>query len=184
MNGAEGVQVAGDIPIASRTPKRIQSVRRLQSWQSSEQIVEMEVAVNSEQTLKLILRLMGSSSLCAMGFVAAPHAWMDSIHASLGMGQLPDAPVVGYLARSTSAFYALLGGLLWVVSFDLGRHRRVLIYLGAAIAVFGVVLFLVDWSEGMPPFWTAWEGPFVAVFGLVLLYLSRGVGVRGGGKEP
>jgi len=131
--------------------------------------------MNSEQTLKLILRLLGSSSLFALIFVAAPYAWMDSIHSSLGMGRLPDDPVVGYLARSTSAFYALLGGLFWVVSFDLRRHRQVLIYLGAAITVFGAVLLVVDWSEGMPPSWTIWEGPFVIVFGLSVFFLSRGV---------
>jgi len=97
------------------------------------------------------------------------------------MGQLPDKPVVGYLARSTSAFYALLGGLFWVVSFDLGRHYRVLVYLGAAITSLGAVLFAVDWAEGMPSFWTIWEGPFVMVFGLAILSLSRGVRPRAGG---
>ncbi len=132
--------------------------------------------MTSEQTLKLILRLMGSSSLLALIFVAAPYRWMESIHSMLGMGQLPDMPVVGYLARSTSAFYALLGGLFWVVSFDLGRHRRVLIYLGAATFSFGAVLLVVDWSEAMPAFWKIWEGPFVMVFGLTMLFLSRGVG--------
>jgi hypothetical protein len=121
---------------------------------------------------------MGSSSLLALIFVAAPYTWMDSIHSTLGMGQLPGTPVVGYLARSTSAFYALLGGLLWVVSFDLGRHRRVLIYLGAAVTWKGLVLLVVDWSEGMPSFWTIWEGPFVMTFGLVILFLTRSVRLR------
>ena len=140
----------------------------------------MEAAVTSEQTLKFILRLIGSSSLFALIFVAAPYRWMDSIHSTLGMGQLPDTPVVGYLARSTSAFYALLGGLFWVISFDLDRHRRVLIYLGAAITSFGVVLLVVDWVGGMPFFWTIWEGPFVIVFGIVILSLSPGVEPRAG----
>ncbi len=136
--------------------------------------------MTSQQTLRLILRLMGSLSLLALIFVAAPYSWMDSIHSSLGMGQLPDKPVVGYLARSTSAFYALLGGLLWVVSFDLGRLRRVLVYLGAAITSLVDVLFVVDWAEGMPSFWTVWEGPFVVAFGLVMLLLSRRVRPRAG----
>jgi len=136
--------------------------------------------VSSERTLKLILRLMGSSSLLALIFVAAPYRWMESIHSMLGMGQLPDMPVVGYLARSTSAFYALAGGLFWVVSFDLGRHRRVLIYLGAAIFSLGAVLLVVDWSEAMPTFWKIWEGPFVMVFGLTMLFLSRSVRPRAG----
>lgn len=136
---------------------------------------EQEATANSEQVLKLFLRLIGSAALLALIFVAAPHAWMDAIHVQMGMGQLPDAPVVGYLARSTSAFYALLGGLLWVVSFDLGRHRLVLIYLGVAITLFGGTLLVVDWWEGMPLFWKVWEGPFVIAFGLAVLFLSRGI---------
>ena len=131
--------------------------------------------MTSNRILKLLLRLLGSSSLLALIFVGAPYTWIDSIHSALGMGQLPDTPVVGYLARSTSYFYSLLGGLFWVVSFDLGRHRRVLIYLGAAITTFGVVLLIVDWSEGMPFFWTLWEGPFVTVLGLAILFLVRDV---------
>lgn len=136
---------------------------------------EQESTANSEQVLKLFLRLIGSAALLALIFVAAPHAWMDAIHVQMGMGQLPDAPVVGYLARSTSAFYALLGGLLWVVSFDLSRHRLVLIYLGGAITLFGGTLLMVDWWEGMPLFWKIWEGPFVIAFGLAVLFLSRSI---------
>ncbi len=75
------------------------------------------------------------------------------------MGQLPDKPVVGYLARSTSALYAILGGLFWTVSFDLERHRLVLRYLGAAITLFGAALLVIDWSEGLPFLWKVWEVP-------------------------
>ena len=108
---------------------------------------------------------------------------MVAIHADLEMGQLPDTPVVGYLARSTSAFYAMLGGLFWVVSFDLVRHRAVLVYLGWTTALLGAVLLVVDWLEGMPPSWTLWEGPFVCLIGVAMLWLSRGVGNRWG-REP
>jgi len=123
--------------------------------------------------LKLILRIMGASSLTALVFVAAPRAWMTAIHADLGMGPMPEAPVVWYLARSTSAFYALLGGLFWVVSYDLRRHRTVLIYLGAALTLLGVALLAVDWTEGLPWFWKVSEGPFVIAVGLAIFYLSR-----------
>ena len=63
-----------------------------------------------------------------------------------------------YLARSTSTFYGLLGGLLWVLSGDLRRHRLALHYVGAAVAVFDLLLLGVDILEGMPPWWTAAEG--------------------------
>lgn len=125
--------------------------------------------------LKVLLRFFGSTSLLAVLFVGVPHSWMDAIHAWLGMGRLPDQPVVGYLARSTSAFYALLGGLLWVISFDLARHRLVLSYLGVAITLFGGALLIVDWWEGLPFLWKLWEGPVVIAFGLALHFLSRAV---------
>jgi hypothetical protein len=126
-----------------------------------------------DQPLKTLLRLIGSFSLLALIFVFVPYESMDSIHRSLGMGPLPDQPVVGYLARSTSAFYALVGGLLWLVSFDPRRYRRVLIYLGFALSAFGIALVWIDWSEGMPMFWKVWEGPFVLVFGIAISILSR-----------
>jgi len=102
-----------------------------------------------------------------------PYAWMNTIHQWLGMGQLPSEPIVGYLARSTSAFYALLGALLWVVSFDLVRHRLILRFLGVAIIVFGVMLLAVDFIEGMPLWWSLWEGPINMAFGTIILISSN-----------
>jgi hypothetical protein len=127
----------------------------------------------TDRILKALLRLFGTSSLFALVFVAAPHAWMQDIHAGLGLGEMPNTPVVWYLARSTSAFYAMLGGLFWVVSFDLRRHQAVLVYLSAAVTVFGVALFVIDLFEGLPAFWTFWEGPIVTGFGLAMSYLIR-----------
>lgn len=128
---------------------------------------------STEQILKFILRWIGTVSLTALIFVFAPYSWMDSIHNLLGMGQLADQPVVGYLARSTSAFYVLLGGLFWILSFDLRRYQPVMIYLSIAILFLGITLLIVDWWEGMPFFWKIWEGPVLILFGIALLVLSR-----------
>ncbi len=80
---------------------------------------------------------------------------------------------MGYLARSLSAFYALMGGLFWVISFDLDRNRIVVSYLGRAIVILGVILIGVDWWEGLPFFWKLWEGPFMIVMGLLIWSWSR-----------
>jgi len=128
---------------------------------------------SASRALMLLLRVIGGSSLLALIFVAAPESWMAAIHAELDMGPFPTAPVVGYLARSTSAFYAIAGGLFWVVATDLDRHRLVLLYLGWAMTLFGVVLLVVDVFEGMPLSWTLWEGPFVVLFGGTMLWLTR-----------
>lgn len=128
--------------------------------------------MNSPFALRWFLRLIGTASLLALLFVPAPYACMNDIHRLLGMGTLPDAPVVGYLARSTSGLYALLGGLLWLVSFDLVRYRPVLFYLGAAFVVFGLSLAAIDHVEGLPAFWRFVEGPLDVAFGAVILWLS------------
>jgi hypothetical protein len=125
-----------------------------------------------ETLLKFGLRYVGTVSLLATAFIAVPYTWMDAIHTWLGMGKLPSEPVVGYLARSTSAFYALLGGLLWVISFDLHKNFHILRYLGFAITCFGIMLLTIDYLEGMPLFWLLTEGPFVITMGIIMSFLN------------
>jgi len=132
----------------------------------------MSTMVSGMTALQLILRLFGTSSLFALVFVAAPRGWMQEIHVALGMGEMPDAPVVWYLARSASAFYAILGGLFWVLSFDPAGHRTVLRYLGWAIVLFGLSLYLIDYLEGLPLFWWTFEGSVVTTFGAAILVLT------------
>ncbi|UCG56315.1 MAG: hypothetical protein JSU70_15785 [Phycisphaerales bacterium] len=123
--------------------------------------------------MKLLLRVIGTAALLALGAVVMPYSWMNAVHGWLGMGRLPQAPIVSYLARSTSGFYVLLGGLFWVVSFDLRRHEVVLYYLGVVIVVFGAALFVIDLAVGMPLFWSLGEGPFNTALGIVILFSSR-----------
>jgi hypothetical protein len=98
---------------------------------------------------------------------------MDATHQWLGLGPLPAEPIVAYLARSTSLFYALLGGLMWLVSFDLERHRTVINFLGYAMLVFGLMLFGIDWQAGLPLWWMLYEGPWDAAVGIAILVFNR-----------
>lgn len=125
-----------------------------------------------DRFLQVLLRIVGTAGLLAIPFVLAPHSWIDAIHQGLGMGQLPGAPVVGYLARSASALYAILGGLLWTVSFDVRRHRMVLSYLGFALILFGGATLAVDFGQGMPIWWRLAEGPLHVACGAVFVWLS------------
>ena len=128
--------------------------------------------MKSDNFLKLFLRVLGVVSLFALVGVFMPYSWMDATHRWLGMGILPAEPIVGYLARSTSAFYAFFGGLLLIVSFDLQRYRGLLIYIGLMHVIFGVMLLAVDLIEGLPFFWSFTEGPAVIIFGVIILALS------------
>ena len=122
-----------------------------------------------ERVLRFMLRYIGAVSILALVAVFMPYAWMNAIHQYLGMGALPSEPIVGYLARSLSLFYALMGGLLVICSFDVVRYRKVICFLGAAFACFGIVMWFVDFLEGMPDYWKHLEGPMVIVFGVVIL---------------
>lgn len=128
---------------------------------------------DSEPLLRIVLRVLGTSSGFAVLAVFLPESTMAGIHRWLGLGELPGGPIVGYLARSTSAFYALLGGLLWVLSFDVRRYRPALIYLGSSFLVFGIALLFIDWHEGLPAWWTIWEFLVDCVFGFAILWLAR-----------
>ena len=127
----------------------------------------------SDKMLVLLLRILGVGSLFALVPVLMPFSWMVATHRWLGLGEMPNGPVVEYLARSLSAFYALVGAICLVLASDLDRYRPVVRFLGAAFAVMGLVFLGVDLAAGMPWWWTASEGPGAVVFAVVMVLLAR-----------
>ena len=125
-----------------------------------------------QRFLRDFLRVVGTAGLFALPCALMPESWMDAIHQWLGLGRLPTEPIVGYLARSTSLFYAMIGGLMWVLSGDLYRYRGALCYFGAAGVVFGLVLFAADVAVGLPLWWSVGEGISNVMIGGLVLVLS------------
>jgi peptidoglycan/LPS O-acetylase OafA/YrhL len=125
-----------------------------------------------ERILVWLLRLVGAVMLTALGAVFMPSQWMNAIHQQIGLGDLPDKPIVGYLTRSVSVLYALHGALLLFLAGDVRRYRPVVRFLALAGLVFGVLLLGIDCAVKMPLSWTAGEGPFVIVLGAAILWLS------------
>ena len=132
-------------------------------------------APRAASLLRFVLRLEGTVALLSLIGVVMPYAAMDATHQWLGLGRLPSEPIVGYLARSLSAFYAALGAFFWFLSFDVHRHRPTLRFGGIVIVVFGATLIVIDWVEGLPAFWRLWEGPWVIVIGGVIAWLASRV---------
>jgi hypothetical protein len=124
-------------------------------------------------TLPLLLRILGAGSLFALGAVFMPLSWMVATHRWLGLGEMPTAPVVEYLARTVSAFYALFGALLLVLASDVARYRPVVRFLGVGLALMGAVFLGIDLAAGMPWWWSALEGPAGIVVGALLFFLAR-----------
>ena len=125
-----------------------------------------------EKTLVLLMRVSAIVLLTALVPSVMPFAWMKEIHRWLGMGELPEGPIVGYLTRSLSAMYAMHGALVLFVSFDVRRFLPVVKCLAALGIVFGIGMLALDVVVGMPLFWVVCEGPFVIILGGVLLWLA------------
>jgi hypothetical protein len=103
----------------------------------------------SDKALVILLRFVGVSALFALVAVFIPSSRMAATHRWLGLGEMPTAPVVEYLARSVSAFYALMGALCLVLTTDLERYRPLVRFLGVAFALMSLVLLNVgDQSAG------------------------------------
>jgi len=127
---------------------------------------------SAERMLRAFLRVGGT--VCALATVAVfmPRQWMAVCHERLGLGTLPDAPIVEYLARSTSMFYAILGIVLWLLSRDVRRFGGSITAAGAVTIAGGAVLLTIDLRSGLPQWWIAMEGPFVIGIGAVMLILA------------
>jgi hypothetical protein len=126
----------------------------------------------ADKVLVVLLWVGGVSGLFALIAVFIPVSWMAAAHRCLGLGEMPTSPVVEYLARSLSAFYALLGALCLVVASDLERYRPLVRFLAAAVVLMGVVFTGVDWAAGLPWWWTAFEGLRGACWAW-MFYLAR-----------
>jgi len=130
-----------------------------------------------ERQLMLFMRLAGVVTGTAIFFVFVPYSVMNAIHDGwLGMGTLPTDPIVGYLARSLSAFYAMMGGLFIFLSFDVKRYRNAILYVIAFSFAFALMVGGIDIVEGLPPAWRYGEGPCVLVLSAVGYVLWRRAG--------
>jgi hypothetical protein len=130
---------------------------------------------SSERILVAILRVIGGAAVLAIVPVFMPHAWMDKCHHLLGLGALPETPVIVYLTRSLSALYVFHGGTLLVVAADVRRYPTMVAYFGWAFLGFGLVATWIDIHAGVPWFWIAAEGPASILVGLAILVLKRRV---------
>jgi hypothetical protein len=135
--------------------------------------------MTAERTLVWLLRVVGGSGLLALPAALMPAEWMRATHRWLGLGEMPDGPVVFYMARSLSGFYAFVSLLLLYLSLDVRLYLPLLRFVALALLPFGLGFLVMDAAVGMPVWWTCMEGPGVVIFGGVMLWLLRRV-ERGG----
>jgi len=130
---------------------------------------------NPERILKLILQINGAVMATALVAVFMSHDQMAAIHQWLGLGKFPEGIIVDYLARSLSAFYALMGVLYIVLARDIRAYATIITFMAWASICFGVATIIIDLQLGFPAWWTWGEGPFIIVYGAVVLWLQRKV---------
>jgi hypothetical protein len=133
--------------------------------------------MTAKQMLTILLRGTGIVMMLAAVFVFCPFGWMQETHRLIGLGELPFTPLMGYLTRSLSGMYALMGFLLFYLSMDLVRYLPAI--RAFTWASLGAVFFLTvyDFIIDLPWFWKIGEGASTIVLCIVILYLCHQTGI-------
>jgi hypothetical protein len=135
----------------------------------------LEQRASSVEARWLSLILAGVGMLDALAAVAvfAPYKWLTGAHFALGLGDLPNLPVVNYLARSASAKYAVFGAFMIFLSRDVGRYWPLVGFLIWASLIHGAVIVGIDLLAELPHWWPIGEGLGYFIPGVLMLVLYR-----------
>jgi hypothetical protein len=120
-----------------------------------------------------LLRLAGAMELLAFVAVVMPRSWMEISHTWLGLGEMPGGPILMFMIRQASYTYGMHGISLFVIASNVERFRPLVILNGIAFSLAGPVFFLIDYTSGMPWWWTFEDSLGCMCFGVALLLLSR-----------
>jgi hypothetical protein len=128
-----------------------------------------------EWSLILLLRIDAVILLTALIPSVMPFSYMKIIHQYLGLGELPESPLIGYLTRSLSIVYAMHGAVQFFVSVDVRRYLPVVKFIAVLKVLFGLGMTGLDVAVDMPWFWSVSEGPIIFLLGCAILWLASGV---------
>ena len=127
----------------------------------------------SQRLLIVLLRFGALMTGLAFLTVPLPVESMVSTHRWLGLGELAQAPIVEYLARSLAAFYGFHGVLLFLLSTDVARYAPIITYIAVMNVLLGLMLVAIDVHAGLPVWWIVSEGPPVFLTGIFIALLNR-----------
>ncbi len=129
--------------------------------------------MNSERIQAWLLRLTGTFEILAFFAVVMPRTWMEVSHAWLGLGEMPDGPILMFMIRQASYAYGMHGVSLWILASNVSRFRPLIILNGISFLLAAPVFFMIDYTYGMPALWTLMDSVGCGLFGVALLLLSR-----------
>lgn len=128
--------------------------------------------MNKETTQKLLLRLTGAIEILAFIAVIMPRTWMEISHEWLGLGAMPPGAVLMFLIRQASYTYGMHGISLWVLALDVKRFRPLIILNGVAYLLASPVFVTIDYTAGMPVWWTLGDCVGCGILGAALLWCT------------
>ena len=128
--------------------------------------------MNRERLLVWLLRLAGAVEILAFIAVVMPRSWMEVSHASLGLGEMSHGPLLIFMIRQASYTYGVHGLSLWLIATDVERFRPFIVFNAIAFLIAAPVFFLIDFTSGMPWWWTVSDPASCGLFGAALLFLS------------
>lgn len=128
--------------------------------------------MNREKLLVWLLRIAGATEILAFIAVVMPRSWMEIANASVGLGEMPDGPLLMFMIRQASYTYGVHGLSLWLLATDVERFRLFIIFNGIAFLIAAPVFVLIDLSSGMPLWWTVSDPLSCGLLGAALLLLS------------
>ena len=99
---------------------------------------------------------------------------MEASHSWLGLGEMPGGPIIMFMIRQASYAYGMHGISLWVLASDVERFRPLVVFNGIAFLLAAPVFFLIDYTSGIPWWWTVADTLGCAFFGASLLWLNLG----------
>lgn len=129
--------------------------------------------MKAEQPQAWVLRLTGATEILAFFSVVMPRSWMEVSHSLLGLGEMPTGPIIMFMIRQASYAYGMHGVSLWLMATDVRRFQPLIVFNAVSFLIAAVVFSLIDYTSGMPIWWTAVDAFGCASFGAVALILSR-----------
>ena len=128
--------------------------------------------MNKERIQRVLLRLAGAFEILAFIAVVMPRSWMEISHEWLGLGLMPHGPVLMFLIRQASYTYGMHGISLWVLALNVKRFRPLIILNGIAYLLAAPAFWAIDYTSGMPLWWTFGDCIGCGVLGAALLWCS------------
>ncbi|MGI9167504.1 MAG: hypothetical protein ACR2G5_14200 [Pyrinomonadaceae bacterium] len=129
--------------------------------------------MNPQQIQAWLLRLAGAFEILAFFAVVMPRSWMEVSHAWLGLGEMPSGAILMFIIRQTSYTYGMHGVSLWILASNVKRFQPLVVFNGIAFLLAAPVFFVIDYTYGMPWFWTLMDTLGCGFFGAALLLLNR-----------